>query len=90
MSLNGLISVIIPAYNNAKTITDTIASLQRQTYSEMEIIIVNDGSTDETARVVEDLQQKDARIQLVTQENQGPSEARNRGLAEANGDYVFF
>lgn len=90
MGSQRLVSVIIPAYNNAKTIPATIESLQKQTYEALEIIIVNDGSTDNTLEVVVGIQQKDVRIKIANQKNQGPAEARNHGLAEATGDYVFF
>ncbi len=90
MNNGGLVSVIIPAYNNANTLPATIQSLQQQSYEKLEIIVINDGSTDDTADLLAKLRQDDARIKYETQANQGPAEARNHGLAEATGDYVFF
>lgn len=90
MNSGGRVSVIIPTYNNAATIASTIETIQEQSYQDLDIIIVNDGSTDHTTQVVEKLAASDSRILLVNQSNQGPSEARNRGLAEANGDFVMF
>lgn len=83
-----LISVIIPAYNAHSTIAATIASVQRQSCSDLEIIVIDDGSSDETSDIVRGLQGQDARVGLIRQENGGVSRARNAGIAVARGRYV--
>lgn len=82
------VSVVIPAYNAAATIAATIASVQAQTHSQWEIIAVDDGSTDETATVLQGLAAADGRIRVARQANQGQAIARNTGMALAQGEYV--
>jgi GT2 family glycosyltransferase len=84
---NARVSVIIPAYNAARFVRQTIESVLSQGYSNCEIILVNDGSTDATGDVVATFRD---RIVIVTQENRGLSGARNSGLAVATGEYVWF
>lgn len=86
--VNPLISVIIPTYNCAKWICDAIDSVIRQTYKNIEIIVVDDGSTDNTANLL--TKKYGTRIVYIYQENSGPSKARNTGLSCANGKYVQF
>ncbi len=81
------VSVLIPAYNSATYIAATIKSVLQQTYEDFEIIVVNDGSTDDT---VNQLQQFRGLIRVVHQENQGVSAARNHGLRLALGEFVLF
>lgn len=83
-----MISVIIPCYNQGHYLKFTIDSVIAQTCQDWEIIIVDDGSTDDTAQVVAGYD--DARVRYVHQENQGPSAARNMGLSESCGEYVAF
>ena len=83
-----LISVIIPMYNAEKYISKNINSILSQTYSYFELIIVNDGSTDNSLDVVYKF--SDERINIISKENGGVSSARNLGLSAAKGDYVFF
>lgn len=85
-----LISVIVPAYNVSSFIESTIIQLQRQTYNNLEIICINDGSTDSTSNIINVLKQKDSRITLIDKENGGVSSARNIGLNCAQGDYICF
>ncbi|MBR3552167.1 MAG: glycosyltransferase family 2 protein [Clostridia bacterium] len=85
-----LCSVVIPAYNSARFIGETLDSLLAQTLHDVEIVVVDDGSADDTRDVVQAYQKKSAAIRLISQENAGVSAARNRGLAAATGDYVVF
>ncbi len=82
-----MVSVIIPAYNAAKTIESTLDSVFAQTYNQIEIIIVNDGSTDETASILAGYKDK---IEVITTTNKGVSHARNLGLSNAHGKYIQF
>jgi glycosyltransferase involved in cell wall biosynthesis len=81
----GLCSVIVPAYNVQAYIVEAVESALSQTYPEVEVVVVNDGSTDGTARVLKPLRNK---ITYVEQPNLGPSAARNRGLREARGEFI--
>jgi len=88
-----MISIIIPLYNRANTITKTLGSLQKQTYQDFEIIIVNDGSTDDSEKIVTKyLKQNQFKqnIFFFNQLNQGAPAARNRGFRESNGEYLLF
>lgn len=85
-----LISVIVPVYNAEKYIARCISSIQKQTYTNLEIVIVNDGSSDKSAEILEEIKSKDNRIMLYHRENGGSSAARNFGLEKANGAYVGF
>lgn len=87
---NPLVSVIVPMYNAEKTIQKTLNSLQRQSVSNIEIIIVDDGSTDRGAELVMAIAEGDNRIKLISQNNSGVCVARNRGIDEASGDWVAF
>lgn len=87
MKKNGLVSVIIPAYNAQNTIEECVKSVCNQTYANIEIIIVNDGSTDNTQAICEHLREGDSRIILVNQKNAGSAAARGRGVMEARGEY---
>lgn len=82
------ISVIIPAYNAAQTITETIASVRQQTIDDWELIVVNDGSTDDTLEVLKTIQ--DSRLTIISMANSGVAQARNLGLSRATGEYIAF
>lgn len=82
-----LVSVIIPTYNRAHIVTEAIESVLAQTYQSYEIIVVDDGSTDNTAEVLKKYGNK---IKYYYQDNKGVSAARNRGIREANGDFIAF
>ena len=84
------VSVIIPAYNAADTIADTLQSLLNQTFPLWEAIIVDDGSTDETSAVVNKFIEKDCRFRIIKQTNQGLSGARNSGIKLARYDWLLF
>lgn len=85
-----LISVIVPVYNIEKWLTRCVNSICSQTYRNLEIILVNDGSTDGSGRLAEELAGKDERIRVIHQANGGTSSARNRGIEEAKGEYIGF
>lgn len=84
------VSVIVPVYNIAPYIGKCIESLLNQTFSQMEIILVDDGSTDESGRICDEFKQKDSRIVVIHKENGGLSSARNAGIAAAAGKYIGF
>lgn len=84
------VSVIIPIYNIEKYLPECLESIINQTFKEIEIICVNDGSTDNSLEILKTYAQKDPRIKIINQENKGPSFARNNGLNNANGDYILF
>lgn len=88
---NPLVSVIIPTYNSACTITGCINSVIEQTYENIEIVVVDDGSKDNTVAIVQELSFLFAKkIRLIKQSNSGPSSARNRGVKVAVGSYIAF
>lgn len=84
------ITVAIPCYNGEKTIERCVESILAQTYTNYELLIINDGSKDNTPAVIEELAKKDSRIRIITQENRGLSATRNRGIEEAKGEYISF
>lgn len=84
------IGVIVPAYNCEKYIDACIKSIISQTYRKLQIIIIDDGSTDETSKIVDKYIEMDDRIQVIHQRNRGVSEARYRGILECNADYITF
>ena len=85
-----MVSVIVPIYNVEEYLEECLESIRNQTYTNIEVILVNDGSTDGSKEICERFCQQDNRFKLVTQENQGASVARNRGVKESNGDYIMF
>lgn len=84
------VSIIIPMYNAEKYLRDCMERLLRQTLRSIEIICVNDGSTDKTADILQEYQEKDDRVKVVNQENQGAGIARNNGMTVAGGEYYLF
>lgn len=85
--MSALISIIIPTYNHAKEIHTCLESIFRQTYKDYEIIVINDGSIDNTLEVLKKYQPK---IKIINQENRGAPVARSRGFEESTGEYVIF
>ncbi len=91
-----MVSVIIPLYNKEYVVEKTLESVRKQTFTDYEVIIVNDGSTDRSLDVLSHYKQKNqdffrqANIRMFTQPNAGVSAARNRGIQEANGEYIAF
>ncbi len=84
------VSVIIPAYNAASTLRDTVASIEKQTTPDWEIVIVDDGSHDATRVIAEALAERDDRIRVISQANGGESAARNTGIANASFEWLLF
>jgi glycosyltransferase involved in cell wall biosynthesis len=85
-----LVSVVVPAFNAAKTISETLRSISQQTYSALEIVVVDDGSTDETADIARRYGATDARVRVVTKPNGGVASARNAGIHCTKGAFVAF
>lgn len=83
-----MVSVIIPSYNRGKTIVEAVQSVLNQTYTDLEVVIVDDGSSDNTREVIQNI--KDNRIKYFYQENAGACIARNNGIKFAKGDYIAF
>ncbi|KHK90241.1 glycosyl transferase family 2 [Novosphingobium malaysiense] len=86
--MDSTVSVIIPAYNASRTIGETLRSASAQTYGNLEIIVVDDGSRDETPEIVRAHAATDSRIRLVTQANAGVAAARNAGVAASHGEFI--
>lgn len=87
---NPKISVIIPVYNTEKYLCECLDSVINQTLEDIEIICVDDGSTDGSPKILEDYSRKDSRITVIIQENCGSGPARNKGIRTAKGEYVVF
>lgn len=85
-----LVSIIVPIYNKEKYLIDCLNSLCEQTYSNIEIILINDGSSDGTLDICEEFADRDQRIKIITQDNSGVSHSRNVGLKNASGSYIAF
>ena len=85
--MSPLVSVIVPVYNGEKYITEAIDSIIQQEYLPLEIIVVDDGSTDGTSGLIH---RHDNQVRYVYQENQGPAAARNRGITESKGNFLAF
>lgn len=90
MNTDGLISVIIPVYNVAEYLDQCLETVCSQTYKKLEIILIDDGSTDGSGRICDEWRSKDDRILVIHKENGGVSSARNEGLKAATGEYVGF
>lgn len=83
-----LVSVIVPVYNVEEYIEECLESIERQTYTNIEVILVNDGSTDSSVNIIEKKFLKDARFRLINQKNAGLSTARNQGIKNSTGKYI--
>ena len=84
------ISIIIPVYNTSKYLPECLDSILNQSFSDFEVICVNDGSTDDSLDVLRDYESRDGRIKIITQKNRGAAAARNTGLENVSGNYVLF
>ncbi len=89
MTSTPLFSIIIPVYNSAKTIRECLESIVIQSFPDFEVIVVNDGSTDETEKIVKSFSENDTRIKLYSFPNSGVSETRRRGISLATGEYIL-
>ena len=88
--MNPIVSVIVPVYNAEKAIQRCVESVLNQTYVSFELILVDDGSTDSSGQQCDYYAETDERVKVIHQDNKGVSEARNTGLIQASGQYVFF
>ncbi|WP_428046142.1 glycosyltransferase family 2 protein [Candidatus Avelusimicrobium fimicolum] len=85
-----LISVLIPVYNAGKYLAETLASIKNQTYSNLEIICIDDGSTDKSLAILQEFAQKDPRFKIISRTNKGVANTRNQLLQESKGEYIAF
>ena len=85
-----MISIVVPVYKSEKTLTGCLDSLLAQTYQDIEVICVIDGSPDSCGNICDAYAAKDARVKSIKRENGGVSSARNRGIDEATGEYLMF
>ena len=87
---NCILSVIVPIYNSEKYLDQCISSICNQTYENLQIILVNDGSTDHSLEICLEYQERDPRIKVVSQENKGLMEARKYGIESSTGEVIGF
>ena len=85
-----LLSIIVPVYNAAAHLNDCLTSLTGQSNVDIEIVCVDDGSTDSSINILRSWEMKDSRIIVIQQENQGPGAARNRGIDASRGQFITF
>ncbi|HBO03255.1 MAG TPA: glycosyl transferase family 2 [Eubacterium sp.] len=88
--INKKVSVIVPIYNVAPFVAKCIESIMQQSYKNIEIVLVDDGSTDDSGKICDEYEKKDERITVIHKKNAGVSAARNRGIDASTGDYVCF
>ena len=85
-----MISIVVPVYKSERTLHRCVDSLLRQTYGDIEVLLVVDGSPDHSAEICEEYAAKDARVRVLYRHNEGVSQARNRGVQAAGGEYICF
>ena len=85
-----LISIIIPAYNAEVYLKECLESIKNQSYSNFEVLIVDDGSLDNTSKISKQYEKEDNRFKYLYQDNAGPSVARNTGIKQSKGEYIWF
>ena len=85
-----MVSIIVPVYNSAEFLHKCIKSIQSQTYSDFELLLINDGSTDQSGTICDSYSHKDSRIKVYHKDNEGTSSARNYGIEKASGEYICF
>lgn len=88
--MKDLVSIIVPVYNAAQYIRETIESVLGQSYCEWELLLVDDGSKDASCKIMEEYAKKDERIRVIRKENEGAAKARNTGVEMANGKYIAY
>ena len=88
--MEDIISIIVPIYNTRRYIDKCVESIVNQTYKNIEIILVDDGSTDGSDKKCDEWKEKDKRIKVIHKENEGASSARNVGIENAKGKYIAF
>ena len=88
--MNGLISVIVPVYNVAAYLPQCVQSILTQDYPDLEVILIDDGSTDASGTICDEYAQKDGRVRVIHQKNGGAAAAKNAGLRVATGTYLSF
>ncbi len=88
--MKNVVTIVLPAYNASEYLAETIKSVINQTYTDFELLVIDDGSTDDTADIVRDFGKQDSRVRLISQENQGVSVARNTGIKMAQGEFIAF
>ena len=86
----GLVSIIVPVYNNERFLAKCFQSIINQSYQQIEILVVNDGSIDSSQKIIDDFSQFESRMIVMWQENQGVAAARNYALSCARGEYYLF
>lgn len=84
-----LISVIVPIYNTEKYLVECVESIREQTYSNIEIILVDDGSTDASIEICDEFSKKDSRVRVFHKENEGSAVAKNFGIQQSKGEYII-
>ena len=85
-----MVSILVPVYNASQYLRECVASLTGQTYTDLQIVLINDGSTDDSWDIIKELAQQDKRLEVYSQSNSGVAATRNRLLEKANGDFVLF
>ncbi len=90
INMNEKVSIVVPIYNTEKYLNKCLTSIANQTYQDLEVILVNDGSKDGSGQIAASFAQRDSRFVLIEQKNQGVSTARNNGLEHAHGEYILF
>lgn len=88
--MKNVVTIVLPAYNASEYLRETINSVLCQTFQDFELLVIDDGSTDNTTDIVNDFCQRDSRIRLISQNNQGVSVARNTGINMAQGEFIAF
>lgn len=84
------VSIIMPVYNGEKFLRESIESTLSQTYQNFELIIINDGSTDNSLSIIKEYKERDNRIEIIDKKNSGVSDSRNTGILKSNGNYIAF
>lgn len=84
------VSILVPVYNSARYLRECVASITSQTYSDLQIVLINDGSTDDSWEIAQELAKQDKRLQVYSQRNHGVAATRNQLLDKATGEYVLF